>query len=195
MGITKKLGLWVPEQLDQKQLETRIMSCETLLVRFLREPINDRVVIGELWVWWDQHGVIHYKIFHSEEIVNTDRYQQQMTDLSNALKDNRPRITDIDEKVLLHCNPMLRLVQEAIESLGWEIFTIDPYSPDLCPLQYFFAKMKKTFEKKRFTTHKEVREYIDDFIISHPQKFYWIAIYNLTTNWQRCINENGNYIL
>ena len=33
-------------------------------------------------VWWDQRGVVYYKLLNSGETLSTKRYQQQLTDLN-----------------------------------------------------------------------------------------------------------------
>jgi len=41
-------------------------------------------------VWWDQKGVIYYELLKPGEIVNTERYRQQMINLNQALCEKRP---------------------------------------------------------------------------------------------------------
>ena len=42
---------------------------------------------------WDQKGVIYYKLLKSGEIVNTERYRQQMINLNQALCKKRTGIS------------------------------------------------------------------------------------------------------
>ena len=44
-----------------------------------------------LCVWWDQKGVVYYKLLKPGKTVNTKRYQQQLTDL------NRFRVEKVPE--------------------------------------------------------------------------------------------------
>jgi len=46
-----------------------------------------------LCVWWDQKGVIYYKLLKPGETVNTERYRQQMINLNQALCEKNDRNT------------------------------------------------------------------------------------------------------
>ena len=52
--------------------------------RFARKTI--------LCVCWDQRGVVYYESLKAGEIVNTKRYQQQLTDLNHSLFEKRVRL-------------------------------------------------------------------------------------------------------
>lgn len=204
MKMIKKFGLWIPQQLDRRQLENRRTTCEMMLARFRKRPFLDRIVTGErkwvklsgsnlkiwLWVWWDQYGIIYYEFLQPNEIDNTDRYHQQMINLSTALEDHRPQVTDENDSViLLHGSAKLKLVQETIDSLGWETLLYDAYSPDLSPSQYLFAHLKK-----RFNSNEHMRKYVDRWSKSPDTNLFSFHINNLVENWQKCVNKNGDYI-
>lgn len=54
MGYTKKLDMWVPHELSQKNLIDRISICESLLNRNKVDPFLKRLVTGdEKWVTYD----------------------------------------------------------------------------------------------------------------------------------------------
>jgi len=42
-----------------------------------------------LCVWWDQEGVIYYKLLKPGETVNAHRYHQQLIKLHRALREKR----------------------------------------------------------------------------------------------------------
>ena len=54
-----------------------------------------------LCVWWNQKGVIYYELLKSGETVNTERYQQQMINLNQALCEKRPKYQKRQYKVIL----------------------------------------------------------------------------------------------
>jgi len=54
LGVTKKLDVWVPHELTQKNIFGRIDACESLLNRNKIEPFLKRMVIGdEKWITYD----------------------------------------------------------------------------------------------------------------------------------------------
>jgi len=58
-----------------------------------------------LCVWWDQKGVIYYELLIPGEVVNTQRYRQQMIDLHQDLREKRLEYDQRQHKVImLHDN-------------------------------------------------------------------------------------------
>ena len=109
-------------------------------------------VRNEERVWWDQKGVIYYKLLKPGETVNTERYRQQMIDLNQALREKRPEYQKRQHKVvLLHDNApshTAKPVKETIEAFSWEILSHAAYSPDLAPSDYYlFASMGHALSK------------------------------------------------
>lgn len=210
MGIIKKLGLWVPQQLDEEQLKNRIICCETLLARLHREPFLDRAVIGDrkwiyleqpkrkimLCVWWDQHGLIYYELLPSEETVNINRYHQQIINLNNAVCEKRRQYNECDNKVvLLHCNApsdASTVVEDTFKSLGWE--TYETSSPDLAPSTHLFSRMELIIGRQFFITNNQVQTWINEWFRSHGYKCHY-EIHNLPDIWKSCINKQGNYVV
>jgi len=50
-----------------------------------------------LCVWWDQKGVIYYELLKPGKTINTERYQQQMINLNQALCE---KPTEISKKAI-----------------------------------------------------------------------------------------------
>ncbi|CAK9803711.1 Mariner Mos1 transposase [Anthophora quadrimaculata] len=151
-----------------------------------------------LCVWWDQKGVIHYELLKPGETVNTERYRQQMIDLSQALSSKRPEYQERQHKViLLHDNApahTARQVKETIKAFNWEIIPHAAYSPDLAPSDYYlFASMGHALAKQRFTSHEDVRKWLDDWFASKEEQFFWRGIHKLPERWQKCITSDGQY--
>jgi len=93
--------------------------------------------------------VIYYELLKPGEIVNTERYRQQMINLNQALCEKRLEYQKRQHKViLLHDNASshtAKLVKETIEAFGWEILSHAAYSLDLAPSDYhLFASMGHT---------------------------------------------------
>ena len=98
----------------------------------------------------DQKGVIYYELLKPGETVNTERYRQQMIDLNQALRENRPEYQKrLPKVILLRDNApshTAKPVKETIEAFSWEILSHAAYSPDLAPSDYYlFASMDTHF--------------------------------------------------
>ncbi|UYV73012.1 K02A2.6-like [Cordylochernes scorpioides] len=93
-----------------------------------------------LCVWWDQTGVVYFKLLKPDETVNTSRYEQQMHSLREALNEKRPELREKHKKLILqHDNAPAHnatVVKSTIKDLGWELLPHPPYSPDLAPSDY-----------------------------------------------------------
>ncbi|EFN78961.1 Histone-lysine N-methyltransferase SETMAR, partial [Harpegnathos saltator] len=56
-GLKKKLDVWVPHELTQKNLLDRIHACDSLLKRNEIDPFLKRMVTGdEKWVTYENNG-------------------------------------------------------------------------------------------------------------------------------------------
>ncbi|KAM0726699.1 Mariner Mos1 transposase [Formica fusca] len=130
--------------------------------------------------------------------VNTERYRQQMIDLNQALREKRPEYQKRQHKViLLHDNApshTAKPVKETIEAFSWEILSHAAYSPDLAPSDYYlFASMGHAFAEQHFTSYENVRKWLDDWVASKEQQFFWRGIHKLSERWEKCIASNGQY--
>ena len=63
--------------------------------------IDCKAVDGMLRVWWDQKSVIYYELLKPGEIVNTERYRQQMINLNQALCEKRSEYQKRQHKMIL----------------------------------------------------------------------------------------------
>ena len=155
-------------------------------------------VRNEERVWWDQKGVIYYKLLKPGETVNTERYRQQMMDLNQALREKRPEYQKRQHKViLLHANAPSHTanpVKETIEAISWEILSHAAYSPNLAPSDYYlFASMGHALSDQHFTSYENVRKWLDDWFASKERQFFWRGIHQLPDRWEKCIASDGQY--
>ncbi|XP_020715242.1 uncharacterized protein LOC101457564 isoform X1 [Ceratitis capitata] len=129
-GYTKKLDVWVPHELTEKNLMDRISICESLMNRNKIDPFLRRMVIGdEKWitysnvkrkrpqktvykpeltarkalfcVWWDWQGIINYELLPDGQTLNPDLHCQQLERLKEAIVDKRPDLAN-SRGILLH---------------------------------------------------------------------------------------------
>ena len=151
-----------------------------------------------LCVWWDQKGVVYYELLKPGETVNTDRYRQQMINLSHALIEKRPEWAHRHAKVILqHDNApahSARLTKETISSLGWELLPHPPYSPDLAPSDYqLFSSMGHSLAEQHFNNFEDVRKWLDEWISNKDEAFFWNGIHKLPERWTKCVESEGQY--
>ena len=68
------------------------------------------------------------------------------------------------------------------------------YSPDLSPCDYaIFGPLKKALRGKRFTSDDYAKQYVRNWFTTHPREFYETAIHRLVSQWDKCLNSQGQY--
>jgi len=115
-------------------------------------------------------GILYYELSQPGETIMTNRYQQQLTNLSDTLKEKR--FTGQERKViLLHDNA--KATQDHIFALGWELLPHAAYSPDMAPSDYYLiCLLQHHLADTHFVRLEEILKCIDDFIASKPVSFY-----------------------
>ena len=151
-----------------------------------------------LCIWWDQKGVLYHELLKPGETVNTLRYCQQMVNLNRALIEKRPEWATRHGKVILQQDNIpshtAKAVRNTISALGWEILPHPPYSPDLAPSDYhLFSSMSHALSLTHFKDYGEVENWLDDWITSKDEHFFWKDIHNLKDRWGKCIASEGAY--
>ncbi|GFU35934.1 mariner Mos1 transposase [Trichonephila clavipes] len=90
-----------------------------------------------LCIFWDQEGPIYYELIKPGEAVNTDRYKQQLLNLSDVILEKREQYKKRQHKVIfLDDNaPSNRAkpTKDIVKALGWEPLAHAAYLPDLAP--------------------------------------------------------------
>lgn len=151
-----------------------------------------------LCIWWDQQGVLYYELLKPGETVTANRYQQQLTRLSEELRGKRPEWPTRHNKViLLHDNArphVAKPIKDTVEQLKWEVLPHPPYSPDIAPSDYhLFRSMAHGLSQQRFANYADVKKWLDDWIASKEQKFFFNGIHKLPKLWENVVVNNGNY--
>ena len=69
-----------------------------------------------------------------------------------------------------------------------------PYSPDLSPCDYAISgPLKKALMGKRITSDDDVKQYVRNWFTMQPREFYETAIHRLVSQWDKCLNSQGQY--
>ena len=151
-----------------------------------------------LCIWWDQKGVVYYKLLKPNETITGERYQQQLMQLSRALKVKRPEYAKRHDKVVFqHDNArphVARTVKETLEALNWDVLPHPPYSPDIAPSDYhLFRPMTHGLAEQRFTSYEDTKKWVDSWIASKDESFFRRGIHMLPERWGKVVANDGKY--
>jgi len=225
IGMIQKQGNWVPYELNPRDVERRKMTCELLLQRHRRKSFLHRIVTGDekwirydnpkrkksstaklnihgaklmLCIWWDQLGVVYYELLQPNETITGERYQQQLMQLSRALKQKRPDYAKRHDKVIFqHDNArphITKAVKETLEALNWDVLSHPPYSPDIAPSDYhLFRSITHDLSEQRFHSYEDTKKWIDSWIASKDVSFFRRGIHLLPERWKKVVTSDGQY--
>ena len=151
-----------------------------------------------LCIWWDQLGVIHYELLQPNETITGERYQQQLMQLSRALKLKRPQYAKRHDKVIFqydNARPhVAKVVKETLEAIQWDVLPHPPYSPDIAPSDYhLFRSMTHGLAEQHFTSYEEAKNWVDSWITSKDGEFFRRGIRSLPERWGKVVANDGQY--
>lgn len=151
-----------------------------------------------LCIWWDIKGVLYHELLQPGETVNGDLYKDQLQRLSEQIHLKPPFTGKGPRPVkLLHDNArphIARAVKDRLLTLGWEVLQHPAYSPDIAPTDYhLFRSMQNSLTGVRFRTLEEIRIWVDDFIKSKDENFFYTGIHSLPEKWRKVVDNNGEY--
>ena len=120
--------------------------------------------------------MLYYEILQPDETITSERYQQQLMQLSRALKFKRLQYAKRRDKVIFqHDNAqphVAKVVKETLEALNWDVLPHPPYSPEFAPSDYhFFRSMAHCVAEKHFTSYEEAKNWVDSWIASKDEEF------------------------
>ena len=99
--------------------------------------------------------------------------------------------------ILLHDNlrpHAANTITVLLQKFKLEILGHPPYSLDLSPCDYaIFGPLKKALRGKRFTLDDDVKQYVRNWFTTQPREFYETAIRRLMSQWDKCLNSQGQY--
>ncbi|RLU21022.1 hypothetical protein DMN91_007638 [Ooceraea biroi] len=132
LDLIKKLDIWVPQQLTEKNRIDRISICDSLLKRNEENPFLTRLVVGDekwiiykklvvtradelqtvsinyeqrkirFWIWWDWEGALHYEFLPNNLLITSDVYCSHLDHLNRAIDVKRPEFANSSDIKFLH---------------------------------------------------------------------------------------------
>lgn len=151
-----------------------------------------------LCIWWDQIGVVYYELLKSNQTINSELYKNQLTQLSEVLKEKRPYYRERHDKVILqHDNARphtAKIVQDTLKTLNWEILPHPPYSPDIAPSDFhLFRSMSHGLSNQSFHSYEDTRKWVESWIASKDPSFFRRGIHLLPDKWEKVVYSDGQY--
>ncbi|XP_011052820.1 PREDICTED: histone-lysine N-methyltransferase SETMAR-like, partial [Acromyrmex echinatior] len=158
-GYAKKLDVWVPHELTQRNLIDRISISETLLKRNEISEANHHRS-------WNKHG---------EPLQTTSKpglMANKVMLLQEAIKEKRPELINRKGVVFHHNNarPHTSLMtRQKLRQLGGEVLIHPLYSPDLAPSDYYlFRSLQNSLGGKTLADKRAVENHLKKFFADKP---------------------------
>ena len=149
-------------------------------------------------IWWDEWGVLYYKLLKPGETVTGERYALQLNRLAEQIEQKRPYTRFRRRPVILqhdNATPHRSSVAcQTINDLQWALLPHPAYSPDIASTDcHLFHSLQNILAEQHFKTEDEVRKVIDEFIASKDQAFWRRGIHQLPERWQSLVEASGDY--
>ena len=148
--------------------------------KFKTQPSAGKVM---LTVFWDLKGSILEDYLEKGRTINSARYSDLLfNNLKLAVRTKRRGL--LSKKVLLlHDNAHPHTVSQTVETinhLSFEVLEHPAYSPELAPSDYhLFGTLKNALQGRRFSTDKELREAVHNWLRDQPKTFFLEGIRKL----------------
>ena len=148
-------------------------------------------------VFWDSKGVLLVHFTPHGETVNAANYCETLNLLREAIRRKRP--SRLRQGVLLQHDDATphtaHLTRGWLEKYGWEILPHPPHSPDLAPSDFhLFGNLMRRLSGCRFENDEGVADEVRGWLNTRDEQFYRDGIFALLHRWQKCIDNNGDYI-
>jgi len=163
--------------------------------KFESQPSARKVM---LTVFWDSQGVLLEHDLERGTTVNSVGYSEMLsTGLKPAIQIKRQGLLS-SGVLLLHDNARPHTAIHTLQTLvklGFMVLEHPAYSPDLAPSDYhLFGPPKEALRGRRFTSDKEVKEAVHEWLAAQPKTFFSEDIQKLLERWNKCIAKHGDYI-
>ena len=94
-------------------------------------------------VWWTAAHLIHYSSLNPSESITSKKYTQQINKIHGKLEHLEPARVNQKGPILLHNSARQHVAQPTLQKLnelGYEVWPLPPYPPDLSTTDYHFFK-------------------------------------------------------
>ncbi|XP_012061976.1 PREDICTED: histone-lysine N-methyltransferase SETMAR-like, partial [Atta cephalotes] len=193
-GYAKKLDVWVPHELTQRNLIDRISISETLLKCNEIDSFLKQIITGdEKWVKyknivrkrsiWDKRGESPQTISKPGLTVNKVMLLQETIKEKRSELINRKGVVFHYDNARPHTSLMTR---QKLRKLGWKVLMHPPYNPVLVPSDYhLFRSLQNSLDRKTLADKRAAENHLKKFFADKPQKFYTDGIMKLPEKWQK----------
>ena len=142
--------------------------------------------------------MVYYELLQPNENITTERHQQQLMQLSRALKLKCPQYAKRHDRVTFqqdNARPhVAKVVKETLKALNWDVLAHPPYSSDIAPSDcHMFRSMAYGLAEHHFTSYEEVKNWVNSWIASKDEKFFKQGIRVLPERWSRVVERDGRY--
>ena len=77
--------------------------------------------------------------------------------------------------------------------LGWEVLIYLLYPPDIVPLDFhLFQSLQNYLKGKNFNSLEDCKRHLEEFFVQ-KKKFWESGIMKLLENWQKVVEQKGEY--
>ncbi|KAG5305532.1 SETMR methyltransferase, partial [Acromyrmex insinuator] len=184
-GYAKKLDVWVPHELTQRNLIDRISISETLLKRNEIDPFLKQIITGDE-KWEKYKNIVRKRSWNKRGeppqttskpgLMANKLYCSQLDRLQEVIKEKRPELIYRKGIVFHHDNARSHtslMTRQKLRELGWEVLMHPPYSPDLAPSDYhLFRSLQNSLDEKTLADERAAENHLKKFFADKPQKFY-----------------------
>ncbi|XP_076163893.1 histone-lysine N-methyltransferase SETMAR-like [Ptiloglossa arizonensis] len=184
--LKKKLDVWVPHKMIQKNLLERIDAGDSLLKRNEIDPFSKRMVTGdEKWITYENN---RRKISWSKR----GEPAQTIAKLGLTTKKRSTRSVQnwLIGRVVFHqdnARPYTSSTTcQKLRELGWEVISHPLYSPDLAPSDYhFFKHLQHFLDGKKLTSKEACENVLVKFFTNRNEDFFNRGIMKLPSKWTK----------
>ena len=141
-------------------------------------------------------GPILIEFLEHRKTINSDVYCETLRSLRKSIKSKRPGLLT-EGVILLHDNArphVSTVTRSVLDKFKWEQLEHPPYSPDMSPCDFhLFSPLKKFLKGKRFNSDDELKDTVEGWLLSQPQKFWEQGILRLVRQRDSCAQTSSDY--
>uniref|UniRef100_A0A914DM53 Transposase n=1 Tax=Acrobeloides nanus TaxID=290746 RepID=A0A914DM53_9BILA len=124
-------------------------------------------------------------------MIKSRKYCEQLEKVRQCLRNRRVPVEFLQDNARPHVS---RETLQKIEDMVWKRVEHPSYSPDISPSDYYlFRSLEHWLQGKKFRTIEEMRQSLTEFFESKTREWYRRGIYQLEDQWQKVIENNGEY--